>query len=81
LYFKIEDINIYEKEGNPCLQISNIKDNSLFIEVFSTSGKLILEKTTLENNKIKIDHYPSSLYIIKVFDKDNRSKLFKFLKT
>ena len=78
--FNLETVTIFETKDNPYLQVANLKDNSLSIEIFSISGKLVLEKTILKSNTIKINHYPSSLYIIKASDKNNRSKIFKFIK-
>ncbi|NOY48009.1 MAG: T9SS type A sorting domain-containing protein [Chlorobi bacterium] len=75
----LEDLRLYEIDGNPYLQISN-SNNSLYIEIYSITGKVILKKTLFEDNKILINQLSNNLYFIKVNNSQNQFKVFKFIK-
>lgn len=75
----LNEIKLYEIENNPYLQISN-SNNSLYIEIYSITGKVILKKTLFEDNKILINQLSNNLYFIKVNNLQNQFKVFKFIK-
>jgi hypothetical protein len=78
--FSLNDLKIYETKNNPYLQISNSLSDSFYVEIFSVSGQLVLEKIPFSDNKILINHLSNNLYFIKVSNSQNQFKVFKFLK-
>jgi hypothetical protein len=78
---KLSEIKIFEKPGNPYLQVSQLDNKKYQAEMISISGQKIKNKTLLENNSIKIDNLTTGLYFIKVTSPDNiSSRIIKFLK-
>jgi hypothetical protein len=73
-------IRIFEKEGNPYLQISNLKNEPITIEIYTPSGQKIMNPVTFENNKINISHFENGIYFIKLSNLSNQQKVLKFLK-
>jgi len=76
----LNELKLYEIEGNPYLQLSLNNTEAFSATIYSTSGKLILNEISLKNDAININRLSSGLYFIKVIDSNNQSKVFKFLK-
>lgn len=76
----LEQLKVYEVNGNPFLQLSTSQSEPLFIEIYSITGSKTLEKTLFKPNEILIDELSIGLYFVKVSNKNNQYKILKFLK-
>jgi len=75
-----QQLKIYEVKGNPFLQLSHSESEPFYIEMFSITGSKTLNKTLFNTNEILIDNISTGLYFVRVINKNNQSKIFKFLK-
>ena len=73
-------IRLFQTKGNPYLQISNLNNQIITVEIYSTSGQLIKQTKTFEENNLDISNLTTGLYFIKLSNLNNQQKIFKFLK-
>ena len=75
-----QNIKPFEIKDNPYLQIANLNNQLVKIEMYNTSGQLIIQVKTFEENSINISNLYTGLYFIKLSNLNNQQKIFKFLK-
>jgi len=70
----------FEIDNNPYLHIANLNNKSISVEIYNTSGQLIEQIKTFEENTLDISNLTSGLYFIRLSNLNNQQKIFKFLK-
>ncbi|MFL0354229.1 T9SS type A sorting domain-containing protein [Xanthomarina sp. GH4-25] len=78
---KLAQIKIFEKEGNPYLQVSKLDNKQYQVELISISGQVIKKQKFFVNNTLKIDALSSGLYFLNITSTDtNATRVIKFVK-
>jgi len=67
------NINIKVDRSKNNIIINELPDNNMDLDMFSSTGKLILKKIISNNNQISIDEIPNGIYIIYIHNKDNHA--------
>ena len=77
---QMETMRPFQIEGNPYLQISNLKDDTVHVEIFTVTGQNLTSSERYKNNTIDISDFENGIYFIKLSSLNNQQKVFKFLK-
>ncbi len=78
---EVEDIFVYPNPTNNFLYISHHSPEAVAVELYSSSGKLMLEKTfTAEQAQLDLSNFATGVYVIKIKTTDQTltEKVFKF---
>ncbi|MBC3758073.1 T9SS type A sorting domain-containing protein [Hyunsoonleella sp. SJ7] len=78
--FQLNDIEFFETRANSYLHISNMPHQPLYTEMHTITGQKIRKRQILVDNKIPINTLSSGLYLLKISNKENHFKVFKFIK-
>jgi len=70
---KQENIKVYPNPTSDCIQIELQELNNNFLNIYNNDGKKVIETKLLEHsNSVNIEKLPKGIYIIELFDGENR---------
>lgn len=73
-----ESMRIFQTNGNPYLQISNLDNHIISVEVFNTLGQSIVKTKRFTNTSLNVSEFNEGLYFIKLSTQKTKEKVFKF---
>lgn len=76
----LENIYVYQIKNNPFLQVHNPNEQQLSLEVFDILGRQIVKKTRSFKDIQLAQLDSKSLYLARISDTSNNSRVFKFIK-
>ena len=68
---EINDFNLYPNPTSDFLHLETNLKGSFFIEIYSTTGKMVLKKSILKNNRINMSKLTKGMYFYKILNEEN----------
>lgn len=73
-------IKVFPNPVSEILYITHPKEDSFQIRIADVNGKVLANKTITKQTPIKVDQYPSGIYLISITTKDQKTNTYKIIK-
>ncbi|CAI8268655.1 MAG: Uncharacterised protein [Polaribacter sp. SA4-10] len=73
-------VKVFPNPVSKILYITHPTEDSFKIRIADVNGKVLVEKTITKQTPIKVDQYPSGIYLISITTKDQKTNTYKIIK-
>jgi hypothetical protein len=73
-------VKVFPNPVRKLLYIKHPEEDSFQIRITDINGKVLANKTITKQTPIKVDQYPSGIYLIGITAKDHKTNTYKIIK-
>lgn len=73
-------VKVFPNPVSKILYITHSTEDSFKIRIADVNGKVLVEKTITKQTPIKVDQFPSGIYLISITTKDQKTNTYKIIK-